>query len=78
VGNILAMNRSAAKPSDSLPRRFILLPEDAADGAPSRPRIRRYQLTRIGRGAVRLRTSLSEAEIVTARMAVELGRLSSA
>jgi hypothetical protein len=75
---MLVMNRSAANPSDSLPRRFILLPEETADGAPSQPRIRRYRLTRIGRGAVRLRTSLSEAEIVTARMAVELGRLSSA
>jgi hypothetical protein len=75
---MLGMNRSAANPSDSVPRRFILLPEETPDRVPSQPRIRRYQLTRIGRGTARLRTSLSEAEIVTARMAVELGRLTRA
>jgi hypothetical protein len=75
---MLAMNRSAAKPGESLPRRFILLPEETAGGVASRPRIRRYQLTRVARGTVRLRKTLSDAEIVTARMAGELGRLGSA
>jgi hypothetical protein len=79
---MLDMNRSAANTNDSTPRRFILLPEEAADGVVSRPRIRRYQLTRVGRGgAPRRRTGLDEAElgtarrVVTARMAFELGRL---
>jgi hypothetical protein len=69
---MLAMNRSAAKSSDSSPRRFILLPEEKADGVASRPRIRRYQLTRVGRGAGRRRTGLSASEIALARMAREL------
>jgi len=69
---MLLMNRLAAKSSDSSPRRFILLPEETADGASSRPRIRRYQLTRVGRGAGRRRTSLSASEIVLARIACEL------
>jgi hypothetical protein len=69
---MLAMNRSAANSSDSSPRRFILLPEETADGVASRPRIRRYQLTRVGRGAGRRRTGLSVSEIALARMACEL------
>jgi hypothetical protein len=32
--NMLAMNRSAANPSDETPRRFMVLPEELADGAP--------------------------------------------
>jgi hypothetical protein len=32
--NMLAMNRSAANPSDITPRRFMVLPEELADGAP--------------------------------------------
>jgi hypothetical protein len=71
------MNRSAANPGDSSPRRFILLPEETTDGVASQPRIRRYQLTRVGRGAVRRRAGLSDSEIATARMACELSRLGS-
>jgi hypothetical protein len=45
------MNRSAANPKVSPPRRFILLPEEKATGASNGPRIRRYRLTSIGMGA---------------------------
>jgi hypothetical protein len=69
------MNRSAAKSSETPPRRFILLPEETADGMASRPRIRRYQLTRVGRGAGGRRAGLSDSELVGARMAGELARL---
>jgi hypothetical protein len=73
---MLGMNRSAANTNESAPRRFILLPEEAADGVLSRPRIRRYQLTRVGRGgAARRRAGLSDAELTMARMACGLGRL---
>jgi hypothetical protein len=71
------MNRSAAKSSEAPPRRFILLPEETTDGVASRPRIRRYQLTRVGRGAGRRRAGLSDSELVSARMARELARLGS-
>jgi hypothetical protein len=74
---MLVMNRSAANSSDSPPRRFILLREEAAVGVTSHPRIRRYQLTRVGRGAVGRRTGLSDSELATARMACELSRLGS-
>jgi hypothetical protein len=77
AANMLVMNRPAANSSVSLPRRFILLPEETADRAASRPRIRRYQLTGVGRGAGRGRAILSDSEVSTARMACELGRLGS-
>ena len=73
--NMLSMNRSAANSSVSPPRRFILLPEESADGAPHGPRIRRYKLTSVGQGAGRQRAGLSGTDISTARIARELGRL---
>ncbi len=47
------MNRIAANSSVSSPRRFILLPEDTAEGTSQGRRIRRYQLTSLGQGAGR-------------------------
>jgi hypothetical protein len=47
------MNRTAANSTVSPPRRFILLPEDPADGRSQGRRIRRYQLTSIEQGARR-------------------------
>ena len=67
-----AMNRSAANPSVSSPRRFILLPEEPADGAPHGPRIRRYRLTSVGQGAVH-RSRPNGADLATARIAGEFG-----
>lgn len=72
---MLGMNRSAANPTDSPPRRFILLPEEKAEGAGVGPRIRRYQLTRVGRGAARRRKILGASEIAMARIACDLERV---
>jgi hypothetical protein len=69
------VNRSAANPSVPTPRRFILLPEEGADGASLGPRIRRYTLTSVGQGAGRQRADLSGTDVSTARIARELGRL---
>jgi hypothetical protein len=66
------MNRLAANPSVSPPRRFILLPEETG-GSNQGPRIRRYRLTSVGQGADR-RRGLG-ADIATARTAREFGRL---
>jgi hypothetical protein len=75
--NILYVNRSAANPSVSPPRRFILLPEESTDGASLGPRIRRYKLSSVGQGAGPQRTGLSGSDLSTARIARELGRLGS-
>jgi hypothetical protein len=48
---MLLMNRSAANSYVTSPRRFILLPEEAAEGAPQGPRIRRYSLASFARTA---------------------------
>jgi hypothetical protein len=74
---MLTMNRSAANSSDTSSRRFILLPEETADGVASRPRIRRYQLARVGRGAGRRRAIPGDPDIAAASMACELARLGS-
>jgi hypothetical protein len=55
--------------SSQAPRRFILLPEETADGSSQRPRIRRYQLSSVGQ-----RPGLDDVEIALARIACELGR----
>ena len=73
--NILGVNRLAANQTDSPPRRFILLPEELADGASLGPRIRRYKLTSVGQGAGSQRVGPSGTDVSTARMACELGRL---
>lgn len=73
--NMLLMNRSAANSTISPPRRFILVPEELADGAPQGPRIRRYKLTSVGHGAGRQRAGLSGMDVSTARIADGLGRL---
>lgn len=54
------MDRMAANPL-AAPRRFILLPGETAHGAPSRPRIRRYQLSRLDPEAARLQGVSSSA-----------------
>ncbi|HEV7163200.1 MAG TPA: hypothetical protein VGN25_08100 [Solirubrobacteraceae bacterium] len=69
------MNRSAANSSNTPPRRFILLPEEMADGAPNGRRIRRYKLTSVGQAAGSQRARLSGTDVSTARIARELGRL---
>jgi len=70
---MLAMNRIAANSIVSSPRRFILLPEDSADGRSQGRRIRRYQLTSLGYGAGRGRFRLG-AGIPASLSARELGR----
>jgi hypothetical protein len=69
------VNRSAASPSVSSPRRFILLPEEPVDAQLHGPRIRRYQLTSVVAGAGRERAAISNVDIASARIARELGRL---
>jgi hypothetical protein len=72
---MIDMNRSAANSSVSLPRRFILLPEETAGGASHGPRIRRYKLTSVGHGSGRQGAGLSDVDLGTARIAREFGRL---
>jgi len=72
--NMLLMDRSAANPSVSSPRRFILLPEEPAGGASHGRRIRRYKLSSVGQGAGRQRAGLS-GNVSKARIAGELDRL---
>ncbi len=72
---MVLVNRSAANSSVSPPRRFILLPEESAGGEPHGPRIRRYKLTSVGSGANPQRAGLNNADVSTAGMARELGRL---
>ena len=69
--NMLLVNRSAAKASVSSPRRFILLPEELVDALdrPEHPRVRRYQLSGLGRGAGRGHAGISNAGLATARNA---------
>ena len=72
---MLIVNRSAANPSVSKPRRFILLPEELAGGSPHDPRIRRYKLTSVGTGARRLRPGSDGMDIARAGIARGSGRL---
>jgi hypothetical protein len=69
-GNMLAMNRPASNSNVSPLRRFLLLPEESVDGPGEGPRIRRYQLTSVGR-----RPGLSGIDISTARIGREFDRL---
>jgi hypothetical protein len=76
---MLSMNRSSANPSESAPRRFVLLPEEPADGTGHAPRIRRYRLTSVGLGASRSsigrrRGGLRGSDVASARIARGLGR----
>jgi len=41
---MLAMNRLAASPIPSVPRRFVLLPEETVGAPGSGQRVRRYRL----------------------------------
>ena len=66
---MLAMNRPASNSSVTSPRRFLLLPEESVDGPSPGPRIRRYQLTSVGR-----RPGLNGIDIATARILRELDR----
>ena len=74
-GKMPRMNRMAATSIVSSPRRFILLPEVAADGGREGPRVRRYRLTSVGLGTGRQRVGLPRADIATARTARDLGPL---
>jgi hypothetical protein len=67
---MLDMNQPALKSSLSRPRRFLLLPEESGDRTSRGPRIRRYQLTSVGR-----RRGNNEGDLATALIARELGRL---
>jgi hypothetical protein len=68
------VNRTAANPSVSSPRRFILLPEETAEQRHG-PRVRRYRLTSVGQGVGLRRGEISSVDVATARIARELGRL---
>jgi len=46
--NMRCMQSPRLTPRASSTRRFLLLPEEGLDAAGRRPRIRRYQLTRVG------------------------------
>ena len=71
--NMLGMNRSAV-PNILSPRRFILLPEETALGAPEKPRVRRYKLSGLSSCAFPSRTAVSSAGR-GARFARVAGRL---
>jgi hypothetical protein len=68
--NMLDMNQPASKSRLSRPRRFLLLPEESGDRTSRGPRIRRYQLTSVGR-----RLGVDEGDLATALVARELGPL---
>jgi hypothetical protein len=65
-----AMKLPPSNSSPSPPRRFLLLPEESLGGRGRRPRIRRYQLSSIGR-----RIALSGIGSPAARIDHELDRL---
>ena len=67
---MLTMNRSVFTANVSSPRRFLLLPQESVDGPSQGPRIRRYQLTSVGR-----RPGINGADIAKVRIARELDRL---
>jgi hypothetical protein len=67
------VNRLAANHTVSPPRRFILLPEESAEGASLGPRIRRYKLTSVGPGAGSQRVGAGDAS--PARIVGGPGRL---
>jgi hypothetical protein len=67
---MLTMNRPSSSPINSHSRRFLLLPEEAAEGSGRRPQIRRYRLASIGRHG-----GLNGSDLATARIAGELSRL---
>jgi hypothetical protein len=67
---MLAMNPPVTSSSAQSLRRFVLLPEQGNDESSQGPRIRRYRLAGVGR-----RSGMSEIDVVSARMARELGRL---
>ena len=73
--NMVSVNRTAANTSATSPRRFILLPEDPAEGAAHGPRIRRYKLTAVGTGVTSRHAGVGSAEFPTAGIARGLGRL---
>jgi hypothetical protein len=45
---MIAMNTARSDKTSASPRRLVLLPEESVDGHGRRPRIRRYQLARVG------------------------------
>jgi hypothetical protein len=65
-----AMTRSVLTANVLSPRRFLLLPQESVDGPSQGPRIRRYQLTSVGR-----RPGVHGVDIAKVRIARELSRL---
>jgi hypothetical protein len=71
TANMLTMHRPVLNANISSPRRFLLLPQESVDDPGQGPRIRRYQLTSVGR-----RPGMNGVDIATVRIARERGRLS--
>jgi len=68
---LVFMNRPAPKNVRS-PRRFLLLPQESVDGPGNGPRIRRYQLSSVGR-----RPGVNGVDVAKVRIARDVDRLSS-
>ncbi len=64
------MNSSSQSSIETASRRFLLLPEDGVESSSRRPPVRRYRLTSIGR-----RGAPTGADLATARLVSEIGRL---
>ncbi|MGO8904242.1 MAG: hypothetical protein ACLQMH_01295 [Solirubrobacteraceae bacterium] len=64
------MNRPVFNSNVSAPRRFLLLPAESVDGPANGPRIRRYQLTSVGRCP-----AVGGDDVARARTAREVDRL---
>ncbi len=71
VAKLVSMNRPPLKNVRS-PRRFLLLPQESVDGPGNGPRIRRYQLSSVGR-----RPGVNGVDVAKVRIAREVDRLSS-
>ncbi len=69
------MNLSALSASVSSRRRFVLLPEEPLDVRQQRPRVRRYQLASVARGAGARCSGTSALDSATAELVRELGGL---
>jgi len=65
------MHRPALNKNVSSPRRFLLLPQESVDGPANGPRIRRYQLSSVGRCPTG-----SGVDVARVRIAREVDRLS--
>jgi hypothetical protein len=66
------MNQPLSTDDSPAPRRFILLPEESVEGDDQGPRIRRFQLSSVGR-----RSGLNGVDVASARIAREFARIGS-